>query len=213
MPTVHGVPPSPFVPKVRCFLLEKGIEHDLKLVAPMGVSEEFRKISPLGKVPVYEEDGFILPDSSVICAYLERTHPEPRLYPEDPKAYARALWYEEYADTKGSDAAAPIFFQTVVMPKLMKQEGDQKEVRDALAQLPSCLDYLEAEVTGREYLVADAFSIADISVCTQLLQLVHANTPIDEKRYPELARYAGGILARSSFRRLIAEDDAMLSAT
>ena len=166
-----------------------------------------------GKVPVYEEGDFTVPDSSVICAYLERTHPEPRLYPEDPKAYARALWYEEYADTRLSDTAGPIFFQTIVVPHMMKQEADQERIREKLAELPACLEYLEAEVTGKEYLVADAFSIADIAVCTQLQQLVHAHHPLDEAQVPELARYSAAILARASFRKLIAEDEAMLSAT
>ena len=39
-------------------------------------------------------------DSSVICAYLERIHPMPALYPMDPVEYAKALWFEEYGDSE-----------------------------------------------------------------------------------------------------------------
>ncbi|NIR35171.1 MAG: glutathione S-transferase family protein, partial [Actinobacteria bacterium] len=47
---LHGVNASPFVRKVRVALIEKGIDYELIPVMPMGVSEEFKKISPLGKI-------------------------------------------------------------------------------------------------------------------------------------------------------------------
>ena len=57
----------------------------------------------MGKVPVIRDSAMgsdaTLPDSSVICAYLEKKQPNPALYPGEPFSLARALWYEEYADT------------------------------------------------------------------------------------------------------------------
>jgi glutathione S-transferase len=212
MPIVHGVSPSPFVRKVRVFLREKGIDHELKLVAPFGITDEFRKISPLGKIPVYEEGDFTTPDSSVICAYLERTHPEPPLYPAAPKDYARALWFEEYADTKLADQVGPVFFERAVKPKMLKQQTDEGVVQQALAGLPAFLDYLEAQVGERDFIVGNGFSIADIAIATQLQQLVHGGEPVDATRWPRLARYASGILGRPSFRALIEEDDRMFGS-
>ena len=52
MPTIHGVNASPFVRKVRVAMLEKGLDYDLEPVMPIGVSDEFKKLSPLGKIPV-----------------------------------------------------------------------------------------------------------------------------------------------------------------
>jgi glutathione S-transferase len=56
--------------------------------------------SPLGKIPCFQDGDYTLPDSSCIIAYLERTNPRPALYPEDPKEYGRALFLEEYADSR-----------------------------------------------------------------------------------------------------------------
>src|SRR5512135_405096 len=98
MPTVFGVNASPFVRKVRVALAEKGIAYDLDPVIPVNVSAEFKRISPLGKVPAFRDGDRTLSDSSIICAYLERVHPEPPLYPSDAYEYARALWFEEYGD-------------------------------------------------------------------------------------------------------------------
>ena len=117
MPTVYGINLSPFVRKVRVALAEKGVPYDLDPVIPVNVSAEFRKLSPLGKVPAYRDGDRTLADSSVICAYLERIHANPPLYPADPYDYARALWFEEYADGGLTPIVGPkIFFQKIIGP-------------------------------------------------------------------------------------------------
>ena len=81
MPRIHGVNLSPFVRKTRVALAEKGIDCENVPVLPGGAGDPgWRALSPLGKIPVFEEDdGFSVPDSSVIIAYLERTTPTPPL--------------------------------------------------------------------------------------------------------------------------------------
>lgn len=59
---------------------------------------DWRRVSPLGLIPVLQEDGFTLPDSSAICAYLDRRYPNHPLYPQEPKEFARALRLEEFVD-------------------------------------------------------------------------------------------------------------------
>ena len=91
MPTLYGALGSPFVRKAIVALTEKGIVYDHEQVVPFGPNPEYRKISPLGKIPAFRDGDRTLADSSVIIAYLERTHPEPPLYPQDAYEYARAL--------------------------------------------------------------------------------------------------------------------------
>ena len=92
MPLVlHGAPASPFVRKVRIALVEKNLPHELVPVVPFppaNATPEFRRMSPLGKIPALSDGDFAISDSSVICAYLERIHPQPacranRLYHAD----------------------------------------------------------------------------------------------------------------------------------
>ena len=68
-------------------LEEKGIPYEVDPVIPFNVSDEFKKISPLGKIPALRDGDKAISDSSVICAYLERTHPTPPLYPSDAFEY------------------------------------------------------------------------------------------------------------------------------
>jgi glutathione S-transferase len=214
MPTVLGASASPFVRKVRVFLAEKNIPYEHEQVFPFGVSPEFKKISPLGKIPAFRDGDRTLADSSVICAYLERTHPTPALYPSDPYDYARALWFEEYADGGLVNViGAKIFFQKVVAPRFLNRPTDEAMVKKGIEEdLPPMFDYLEGELANGSYLVGDALSIGDIGVGSQFVNLFHCGVPVDAARWPKLAAYLARIHGRPSFKALIEEERAAFGA-
>src|SRR6201996_8204359 len=101
--TLYGSNLSPFVRKIRVVLMEKGIDYALDQINPFRQPPEFAAISPLKRIPVLRDTDLpelnTLPDSSVIADYLENKFPEPVLYPKSHFARARALWFEEYADS------------------------------------------------------------------------------------------------------------------
>ena len=209
MPIVHGAGASPFVRKVRVALAEKALPYEHVPVVPFGVSEEYKRKSPLGKIPCYEDGDLTLPDSSCILAYLERVHPETPLQPSDPKQYGRALWYEEYADSKLVETVAPFFFERVVKRIFFKQEPDEAKLAKLKAEgLAPVFDYLEAEIGDRPYLVGTRFSTADIAVASPFVNFMHAGEQVDAKRWPRLAAYLERIHARPSFKALIDEEKA-----
>ena len=212
MPTLYGVSASPYVRKVRVFLAEKGVAYDLEPVVPGRLPPDYRNISPLGKIPAFTDGDFTISDSSVICAYLERAHPRPPLYPAEPKEYARALWLEEYADTAlGGTLTGKIFFQRIVRPMLVGESADESVVEAAIRRdAPPLFDYLEKQVRGRDFLAGAAFSIADVSVATQFVNAAHARFAVDGARWPSLAAYLHRILARASFKGCIEEERATL---
>lgn len=209
-PILHGVNASPFVRKVRVALAEKGIAYELIPVMPMGQTAEYLKISPLGKIPCYQEGDFTLPDSSCIIAYLERTRPDPALYPSDPKEFARALWYEEYADSKVAAVVTPAFFNRIVK-KMMKQEPDEAAVAASLKDVEPVFDYLESELGDRPVLVGSHFSVADIAVTSPFVNFTHAGEGVDASRWPRLSAYLERNYTRPSFKALIEEEKAQLA--
>jgi glutathione S-transferase len=207
MPKVYGVNLSPFVRKVRVALAEKNIAYELEPVLPFAQSEEFRKLSPLGKIPVYRDGDFTVPDSSVIISYLEQTQPRPALYPSEPKDRARALFLEEYADTKIVETALTPFIQRIVNKRFLNQECDEAAVTQALSEtLPPVLDYLEGQVSGGDAIVGASFSVADIAIASPLVNFMHGGEEVDPSRWPKLAAYLRAVYARPSFRSLIAEE-------
>jgi len=204
---IHGINASPFVRKVRVALTEKNIPYELKPQVPFGQPPEYLKISPLGKIPCLQDGDYTLPDSSCIIAYLERTHPKPALYPEDPKEYGRALFLEEYADSKLIETLGAVFFQRVVRKLIFKQESDETIVRNKIdVEAPKVFDWLESQIGDREWLVGTRFGIADIAVASPFVNYGHAGESVDAKRWPKLAAYLQRVHARPSFKALIEEE-------
>jgi glutathione S-transferase len=209
-PKLFGVPLSPFVRKARIALAEKGIAYDLDPVIPVNVSAEYKKISPLGKVPAYQDGDRTLSDSSVICAYLERVQPEPVLYPADAYEYARALWFEEYSDSAVVNAFGPkIFFQRIVQPRFFSQPTDEAMVQQAVEQdLPPLFDYLASQLSDAPVIAGTRFSIADVALGAQFVNLRYAGFDVDGQRWPKLRRYVDHVLSRPSIKNLVDEERA-----
>ncbi len=213
MPILHGVNASPFVRKVRVALAVKGIDYDLNPVMPMGVSDEYRQKSPLGKVPCYEDGDLLLPDSSVILAYLERLQPEPALLPADPARAGRALWYEEYGDTKLVETLGPIFFERVIKPNFMNAPTDEERVATQIAEaIPPVLDYLEGEApAGGDGIVGGRFSVADIGLGSPFVNARHGGFAVDAARWPRLAAYVEAVTSNPFFKPIVEEEVAQFA--
>ena len=77
-----GFAVSNYYNKVKVVLLEKGIPFE-EAYCRTSQDEEYRKRSPMGKVPYLEVDGQFLCESQVICEYLEDHYPDKPLYPKD----------------------------------------------------------------------------------------------------------------------------------
>lgn len=215
MPTVYGVLLSPFVRKVRIGLFEKGVGHDVEPVLPFPPHNDqpsFRQMSPIGKVPAYRDGDFAISDSSVILQYLDKTHSSPSLYPEDAQELARALWFEELADSKLVENVGKIFFNRVVKPNVLKEEPDQDAIQAGLEALPPLFDYLEEQLEDKEFLAGGAFSVADVATGSVLRQYQLAGESLDASRWPKLAAYGDRILARGSFQSAIQEEDAAMAS-
>ena len=195
---LYGVPLSPFVRKVMFTLNYKELNFEHEHTFPGDSSPGFRAISPLGKIPVLEHDGFTIPDSSVICRYLDRISPEKSIYPTDPQLEARACWIEEYADTRLVENCGALFRERLVNPKLRDQPTDDEVVRNILDDgLPGCLAYLETLVPESGYLVGGSLSIADIAVTTCFIQARYGDFDVDGAVAPKLRRYLDDAFASS----------------
>ena len=213
---VYGGNISPFVRKVRVALAEKGIDYKLDQVNPFAPPPEFPKISPLKRIPVLRDTDLpepnTLPDSSIICDYLEHKFPNPPLYPADPFERGRALWYEEYADSlMASTIGGGLFFERVIKRLLRKEPDEAICVKTLTEKIPPIFDYLEGEIGDREFLVGTAFSIADIAIATMLVNFEHAGETPDPKRWPKLASYIERMHGRASFKACIDEERPFVS--
>lgn len=199
---IYGSPVSPFVRKVASLCLLKGVAHEVEGVNVFAPPQWFTDISPMKRIPVLRDrsvaeqgTGGTIPDSSAICAYIEKKHPTPALYPADPMAYAEALFIEEFADTSLAVAGGIGIFRPIFFAITKGEEPGLDKARDAWAnQLPPIFDILETRLGGRPYFAGDALSIADITVACVLMQIaLVAETPLAS--WPGLAAHFAAMQA------------------
>ncbi len=209
---IYGSPISPFVRKVAGVCIAKGLPFEVEAVNVFDPPAWFRDISPMKRIPVLRdrsvaEEGLAgtIPDSSAICAYIEKKHPAPALYPDDPMALGEALFIEEFADTSLAMAGGLGIFRPIFFAISKGEEPGLDKARDAWAnQLPPVFDVLETRLGGREYFAGNALSIADITVACVLMQIaLVAETPL--ARWPGLAAHYAAMQALP----LVAEPYAM----
>lgn len=199
---------SPYVRKVLACLELKGLDYRVDPITPFFGGDEFERLSPLRRIPVLIDGDVALCDSSVICAYLEEAYPDPPILPADPKDRARARWLEEFADSRLGDIFIwGLFYQRVVRPAVWGEPGDAERIAKALTEdAPAALDYLETQLPAAGFLFGN-IGLADISVASFFRNADYAGFTIDAGRWPNVARFVGGVLDHPVMAKLLAFED------
>ena len=153
MITLYDADRCPYCARTRIVLAEKGIEYETVVIdlddRPAWIYEK----NPTGRVPVLEEDTFLLPESAVIDEYLDERYPEPPLLPADPAG--RAL------------ARMRIFrFDDLSKPYYAVRRGDES----ARARLDRELTKLDGWLQGQSFLTGNEFGLADIAYVPWILR-------------------------------------------
>ena len=108
----------PYCARTRIVLAEKGVPYETVEIDLTDRPAWIYDLNPTGKVPVLDEDGWLLPESAVIGEYLNERYPEPPLWPDDPgeRAAGRLLVFRfddfskpYYALRRGEEGARERF--------------------------------------------------------------------------------------------------------
>ena len=131
---------SPFCEKARLLLSAKAIPYAVQEVIPgVGQVELFRR-SGQRQVPVLQDGDVLVAGSTAIAPYLDSKVPEPPLLPEDPQERARALLWENWADTTLAHGARMALLQAVSqdndLRKALLPQATPGPLRDVLGALP-----------------------------------------------------------------------------
>ena len=207
---IYGFPLSPFVRKVIVALKEKGLEAEVVPSNPSQPDEEFAAVSPFHKIPGFRDGDFTLADSTAIVTYLEAKHPEPALLPASPETRARAIWFEEVADTVFIPAGAPIVLNRFLRPHIFGVEGDEAAAVAAEEAVKRPLNYLEGAVT--DGWLDSAFTVGDIAVASVIRTLAYAGWELDAAAYPRLTAWYGRVQAREGWKAAAEIEKSILSA-
>jgi glutathione S-transferase len=147
----------------------------------------------------------VLPESEVICEYLEQIYPDPPLLPADPWQRARVRLLSRISDIYTVMAMLPLFNMVERPPK----EWNQTEIERQLTEIGRSLDFLEEYIGEEGYAVGRSLTIADGTLIPILL-LVAEWLPIFRgpdllPTRPKVAAYWRAIASDPIAARLIDE--------
>jgi glutathione S-transferase len=169
-------------------------EHkDWRPRSPETRTPEFYALNPNGRVPVIDDDGFVLYESMAINLYLAKKHGS-TLYPSDPKLEALAwqwsLWETDRLDRQIVNYAR----HTRDLPEAERRaeiaEAAWKEVVPAL-------DVLESALTKSAWLAGPAFSVADLNVAAALYRAL----ALDLGKWPHMQAWLHRCWERPAAKR------------
>src|SRR5580704_7249627 len=115
---IYGVPVSVHTRKVLIAATLKGLPYEVIPVVPVIPSNpppNWRELSPTGRIPAITDGDFTIADSTAICMYLDRVHPEHAIYPKAAKDLGKAVSIEMYATEQSfREVVRPLFHEVFV---------------------------------------------------------------------------------------------------
>lgn len=164
--------------RVELFAGLAGINHeliDVDLMTGEQKNEPFLKINPAGQVPVIEDGETIVADSNAILIYLARKY-APDWLPSDPTGEAEVQKFLSLA--AGEIANGP------ALARLITVFGAPLSVDRAQTVAKTAFDRLEQHLQGRQWLVGDRPSIADVAIYSYTAHAPEGNVSLD--MYPAI---------------------------
>jgi glutathione S-transferase len=161
---IYGHPWSINTRKVLMVLAEKGREAELSLVMiPKGEHRLPAHVArhPFAKVPVLEDEGFILYETSAINRYLERKFPTPALVPSKPEGAALTNQWISAADSYFVPHVAPVIIETLFR-RYLGGEANLAAIESGQEKMQTALDAADHALQHSPYLAGEEFSLADI---------------------------------------------------
>jgi glutathione S-transferase len=168
----------PYCARARIVIAEKGLDFDAVEIDLSDRPAWLYEKNPLGRVPVLEEDAFVLPESRVIMEYLEERYPEPPLLPADPAERALARLAIHRFDELGD-------------PYYAVRRGDD----GARGQLDRELAKLDATLEATSFLGGRAYGLADIAYVPWILR-AQTMLDVDLHPFPALSEWLERLLER-----------------
>lgn len=192
--------------RLRWILNETGWAYEVRLLDAVDQkSPEYRSKQPFGQVPILEEDSRppMFESGAIVWDVAERAGV---LIPTDPVARAQVLtWYFAALNTlEGAlmNVAEAEFFFDKEEDRAIRRPQVLPLARQRLGELQAALD-------GRDWLVGDRFTVADLMMAS-VLKIAASLDLLGE--FPALTAYHGRCLDRPAYRKAVEDQCATIAA-
>jgi glutathione S-transferase len=182
MKLYDSIGPNPRV--VKMFIAEKGLDisrHQVDLLAGENRKPDYARLNPTGTTPALEiDEGVVLAEITAICEYLEELHPEPALIGTTPMQRAETRMWVRRIDLGILEPMANGFRFAEGLRMFESRMRCLPEAADGLKTLAKeKLAWLNDRIEGREWIVGDRFTLADIMLYVFLDFGAQVGQPLD----------------------------------
>jgi glutathione S-transferase len=138
----------------------------------------FLALNPAGRVPVLEDDGLVLTESHAIMLYFADNTPGQTLYPADIRTRCQVNRWMFWCAAHFQPATSVLNWERMVKRVALLGEPDPAEIARGERLVLETAGLLDSHLAGREWVVGDHMTLADISLATPLLSTQRAGLPV-----------------------------------
>ncbi|WP_420223712.1 glutathione S-transferase family protein [Pigmentiphaga litoralis] len=163
--------------RAALFLSLLDIPHqmiEVDMAAGAHKQPDFLALNPFGQVPVLDDDGVVIADSNAILVYLAKKAGRSDWLPDDARGAAAVQRWLSVAAGEVAYGPAAARLITVFNARFHADE--------VIARAHAILSKMEQHLAGREWLVGDGPTIADVAIYSYVAQAPEGN--VDLSGYP-----------------------------
>jgi glutathione S-transferase len=193
---------SPNVRRVRLTAAVLGLqleEENLDLSKGEQKKPEVLALNPNGAVPTLVDGDFVLTESRAIMQYLASKKPASGLIPRDEQARADVARWQFWDSSHFSPQLGTLTFQRVLKPMMGIGQPDAGKVEEALAAFRRYAAVLNERLVGKQYIVGDSMTLADLTLAPSLMYAKQAEVPLAE--FPNLQAWFSRISDTEAWKK------------
>ena len=206
MRLLYHLPLSPYSRKVRLALAEKRLAFELRVEKPWERRPDYLGLNPSGSVPtLVEENGLAIPDSGVICEYLEEAYPDIPLLGHTLAERVEVRRLVAYLDGKfAQEVTRHLYGEKIVKRLSATGQPDAAALRVGFLNLKGHLAYIGWLAESRKWLGGNVLSLADLAAAGHLSTLDFCGD-VDWSAVPAAHDWYARMKSRPSFRTILAD--------
>lgn len=200
---LHVTPPSPRALKVLALKNHLGLDCEVcfvDLVKGEQHRPEFAALNPNERMPVLEDDGYVLWESNAILHYLAAKQPGSGLWPSDAKHQTEVIRWMSWEGAHWAPACGMIAFERVAKKLFGRGDPDPAMIAKGEQEFHRFAGVLNGSLKGRKWLAGNALTIADFSVGSWMALAQPAQYPVAS--YTEITRWYGALASLPGWKAL-----------
>ena len=208
---IYGANLSAPANKVRMTANVLGIAYEyvqVKIREGDNRKPEYLKLHPAGKVPVINDNGFVLFESDAIVKYLANSVLSP-LYPDEFKQRAVIDQWMDFIALHVGSAMGRVLFNRV-FASFAKIPVDERSLNDGLKFLDRFLPVVDQQLAKGRYIASNNFSLADISLLATLDPAEVAGVELSS--YEHIVKWRAGLIRKDFYTKCHTSYDEALKA-